>query len=101
MSNPVVLNTDLKDLKLVNKGKVRDIYDCGDKLLIITTDRISAFDVILPEGIPLKGKVLSQTSAFWFEIMKDTIPHHLISMDMGIFHLSAKNTSPVSPEEPC
>lgn len=85
MSNPVVLNTDLKDLKLVNKGKVRDIYDCGDTLLIITTDRISAFDVILPEGIPLKGQVLTQTSAFWFEIMKDTIPHHLISMDIGDF----------------
>ena len=85
MSNPVVLNTDIKDLTLVNKGKVRDIYDCDDKLLIVTTDRISAFDVILQEGIPHKGKVLSQTSAFWFEIMKDTIPHHLISMEIGDF----------------
>ena len=94
MSNGVVLNTDLKDLKLVNKGKVRDIYDCGDQLLIVTTDRISAFDVILPEGIPHKGKVLSQTSAFWFEIMKDTIPHHLLSMDIGDFPPECKKHEP-------
>jgi phosphoribosylaminoimidazole-succinocarboxamide synthase len=85
MSGTVVLGTDLDGLTLVNRGKVRDIYDCGDKLLIVTTDRISAFDVILPEGIPHKGKVLSQTSAFWFEVMQDTIPHHLISMDSSDF----------------
>jgi phosphoribosylaminoimidazole-succinocarboxamide synthase len=85
MSETVVLGTDLDGLTLVNRGKVRDIYDCGDKLLIVTTDRISAFDVILPEGIPHKGKVLSQTSAFWFEVMQDTIPHHLISMDISDF----------------
>ena len=85
MSNKVVLNTDLKDLNLISKGKVRDIYDCGDKLLIVTTDRISAFDVILSEGIPHKGQVLSQMSAFWFDLMRDTISHHLISMDVGDF----------------
>ena len=85
MSSTAVLSTDLDGLTLVNRGKVRDIYDCGDKLLIVTSDRISAFDVILPEGIPHKGKVLSQTSAFWFEVMKDTIPHHLISMDIADF----------------
>ena len=85
MSNAEVLTTDLGDLKLLNRGKVRDIYDCGDSLLIVTTDRISAFDVILPEGIPHKGKVLSQLSAFWFEVMSDVIPHHLISMNIEDF----------------
>jgi phosphoribosylaminoimidazole-succinocarboxamide synthase len=85
MSNTEVLTTDLGNLNLLNRGKVRDIYDCGDTLLIVTTDRISAFDVVLPEGIPHKGKVLSQLSAFWFEVMSDVIPHHLISMDIEDF----------------
>ena len=85
MTSAEVLTTDLGDLKLLNRGKVRDIYDCGDSLLIVTTDRISAFDVILPEGIPHKGKVLSQLSAFWFEVMRDVIPHHLISMNIEDF----------------
>lgn len=85
MSSAEVLTTDLGELNLLSRGKVRDIYDCGDTLLIVTTDRISAFDVVLPEGIPHKGKVLSQLSAFWFEVMSDVIPHHLISMDSGDF----------------
>jgi len=85
MSEPVVLTTDYKDLNLLSRGKVRDIYDLGDMLLIVTTDRISAFDVVLQEGIPWKGKVLSQISAYWFEVMKDLIPHHIISTDTGDF----------------
>jgi len=85
MSSAEVLTTDLGVLNLLSRGKVRDIYDCGDTLLIVTTDRISAFDVVLPEGIPHKGKVLSQLSAFWFEVMSDVIPHHLISMDSKDF----------------
>jgi phosphoribosylaminoimidazole-succinocarboxamide synthase len=64
---------------------VRDIYDLGEMLLIVTTDRISAFDVILPEGIPFKGKVLSQMSSYWFEVMRELTPHHLVSIDTRDF----------------
>jgi phosphoribosylaminoimidazole-succinocarboxamide synthase len=85
MSRPVILNTELKDLKLVSRGKVRDIYDCGDTLLIVATDRISAFDVVLPDGIPCKGAVLSQMSAYWFSEMSDVIENHLISADAAAF----------------
>jgi phosphoribosylaminoimidazole-succinocarboxamide synthase len=61
------------------RGKVRDIYDLGDKLLIVATDRLSAFDVILPTPIPDKGRVLTQLSLFWFELLKDVIPNHVLS----------------------
>jgi phosphoribosylaminoimidazole-succinocarboxamide synthase len=61
------------------RGKVRDIYDLGDKLLIVATDRLSAFDVVLPTPIPDKGRVLTQLSLFWFELLKDVIPNHVIS----------------------
>ena len=66
------------DLPLLARGKVRDIYDLGDKLLIVATDRISAFDVVLPTGIPDKGLVLTQLSAFWFELTGDIVPNHFI-----------------------
>ena len=85
MSESVALNTDFKDLTLLSRGKVRDIYDLNDMLLIVATDRISAFDVILPNGIPYKGKVLSQMSAYWFEVMGELTPHHLISIDTKDF----------------
>lgn len=85
MSEPVELTTDFKDLKLLSRGKVRDIYDLDDMLLMVATDRISAFDVVLAEGIPYKGKVLSQMSAYWFEVMRELTPHHLISIDTGDF----------------
>jgi len=78
---PLVLKTDFPDLKLVGRGKVRDIYDLGDKLLIVTTDRISAFDVIMNEGIPDKGYVLTQISNFWFRAMQGIIPNHLITTE--------------------
>src|SRR5512135_2878685 len=84
MSKPV-LKTDFPDLKLVGRGKVRDIYDMGETLLIVTTDRISAFDVIMNEGIPGKGYVLTQISAFWFRLMEDIIPNHIISTDVSEF----------------
>jgi phosphoribosylaminoimidazole-succinocarboxamide synthase len=80
-----VLSTDFPDLKLAGRGKVRDIYDLGDELLIVTTDRISAFDVIMDEGIPGKGYVLTSISAFWFRQMEGIIPHHLISTDIADF----------------
>ena len=82
MANEVLLKTEFKDLKLFRRGKVRDVYDLGDKLLIVSTDRISCFDVVLPCGIPYKGKVLTSISAFWFDFIKDIIAHHLITADV-------------------
>ncbi|NYZ76106.1 phosphoribosylaminoimidazolesuccinocarboxamide synthase [Candidatus Micrarchaeota archaeon] len=81
----VVLDTKLDGLKLFIKGKVRDTYDLGDKLLMIATDRISAFDVVLPNGIPYKGAVLTQLSQFWFNYTKDIIPNHVITTDVSKF----------------
>lgn len=78
----VVLSTDFPDLKLIGRGKVRDIYDIGDSLLIVTTDRISAFDVILPNGIPNKGYVLTQLSKFWFDLTADIVENHLITIEV-------------------
>ncbi|MBN1405744.1 MAG: phosphoribosylaminoimidazolesuccinocarboxamide synthase [Candidatus Omnitrophica bacterium] len=74
-----LLNTDLPDIKLFKKGKVRDVYAIGDKLLIVATDRISAFDVIMPNGIPDKGKILTQISTFWFDFTKTIIKNHIIA----------------------
>jgi phosphoribosylaminoimidazole-succinocarboxamide synthase len=78
-TSSVQLEAALPRLKLFGRGKVRDIYSVGDQLLIVATDRISAFDFILGSGIPQKGKVLTQISLFWIEMMKDIIPNHLIS----------------------
>ena len=69
-------------LTLYRRGKVRDVFDLGDKLLMVSTDRLSAFDVVLPDPIPLKGKVLTQLSAWWFDQTKDVMPNHVISMDV-------------------
>jgi len=80
-----VIETNLQGLKLSAQGKVRDIYDLGECLLIIATDRISAFDVVLPDPIPFKGKVLNQISKFWFEKMGDVVSHHLVSTDVDDF----------------
>ena len=71
------------ELRPDSRGKVRDIYDCGDSLLMVASDRISAFDVILPDEIPHKGEVLTRLSAFWFNRFKDVMPNHLISMDVA------------------
>jgi phosphoribosylaminoimidazole-succinocarboxamide synthase len=73
-----ILTESTLDLPLLSRGKVRDIYDLGDKLLIVATDRLSAFDVVLPTGIPAKGAVLTQMSAFWFEKTGDIVPNHFI-----------------------
>jgi phosphoribosylaminoimidazole-succinocarboxamide synthase len=77
--SPVILQTDFPGLKLRGRGKVRDIYELGDRLLIVATDRLSAFDVVLPTPIPDKGRVLTQLSMFWFEKLADIVPHHVIS----------------------
>lgn len=76
--NSVILQTDFPSLKLRARGKVRDIYDLGDQLLIVATDRLSAFDVVLPTPIPDKGRVLTQLSLFWFETLADVVPHHVM-----------------------
>lgn len=81
----LVLTTDFPDLKLAGRGKVRDIYDLGEALLIVTSDRISAFDVIMNEAIPDKGYVLNQISAYWFRQMESIVPNHIISTDVADF----------------
>ncbi len=82
MTGKVILTTDFKDLKFFKRGKVRDIYDLGDKLLIVSSDRISCFDVVLPNGIPNKGHVLTAFSGFWFNFTKDITPNHFISSNV-------------------
>lgn len=81
MKNEALLHTDFDNLKLFKRGKVRDIYDLGEYYLIVSTDRISAFDVIMNEGIPNKGKVLNLISAFWFDFTKDIVDNHLITIN--------------------
>jgi phosphoribosylaminoimidazole-succinocarboxamide synthase len=85
LSTAPLLETAFDNLTLHRRGKVRDVYEVGDALLIVTTDRISAFDYVLDSGIPDKGRVLSQLSGFWFERMRDLVPHHLISEDVAAF----------------
>lgn len=82
---PTVYRTDLKDLRLLARGKVRDIYDLGKYLLIVATDRISAFDVVFNEPIPYKGAVLTQLSKFWFTRTRDIVNTHFVSCDVEKF----------------
>jgi phosphoribosylaminoimidazole-succinocarboxamide synthase len=79
MSANVLLQTEIADLP-VRRGKVRDIYDLGDQLLIVATDRISAFDVVMPNGIPQKGVILTQMSRFWFDWLDGRVKHHLLDV---------------------
>jgi phosphoribosylaminoimidazole-succinocarboxamide synthase len=85
MSSPVVLLTEFEGLRLLGRGKVRDMYDLEDRLLIVATDRISAFDVIMPNPIPEKGKILTQLSKFWFDLTMGIVPNHVISTDVDEF----------------
>src|SRR5207244_2322299 len=85
-----ILETTLVARRPDRQGKVRDIYDFGDRLLIVATDRISAFDYILGSGIPDKGKVLTQISRFWFNRMRAVVPNHIISMDPSAYPSEAK-----------
>src|SRR5512136_1030170 len=78
-----VLKTDIKEYPLLARGKVRDVYDLGDLLLIVATDRISAFDWVLPTPIPGKGAILNSMSLFWFSFVKDIIPNHLLTSDIA------------------
>jgi phosphoribosylaminoimidazole-succinocarboxamide synthase len=85
MASHVVSITEFNTLKLKGRGKVRDIYDLGDRLLIVATDRISAFDVVMPNPIPDKGRVLTQLSRFWFNLTKEIVPNHIISTEVKDF----------------
>ena len=83
--NNTIPSLELKEFKLFRRGKVRDVYDLGDKLLMISTDRVSCFDVVLPDCIPHKGEVLTRLSCFWFALTKDIIANHLLTADVEQF----------------
>jgi phosphoribosylaminoimidazole-succinocarboxamide synthase len=91
----IVLETEMPDIGTPRRGKVRDIYDLGDSLLLVVTDRVSAFDVILPNGIPGKGKVLTQISMYWFREMKEIIENHVIASEVSGFPAKLKPYSDI------
>ena len=96
----VILETELPGLELYAKGKVRDVYSVEDRLLIVATDRISAFDYTLPTGIPDKGKVLTQLSVFWFDFLRDTVPTHFLTANVDEFpEAVAKAASEAAPHD--
>ena len=81
----VLLKTEMPDVGMPRRGKVRDIYNLGEHLLLVVTDRVSAFDVVLPNGIPGKGKVLTAISVFWFKKMEDIVKNHIVAVDARDF----------------
>jgi len=83
MTTQAVTETNFPGLTLIHRGKVRDLYDLGDCLLMVATDRISAFDVVMADPIPSKGAVLTQVSLFWFDYLKDIVPNHLLTADVN------------------
>lgn len=85
MSAPGLFETDLDGLPAATRGKVRDVYDLGDRVLLVATDRLSAFDCVFPDPIPDKGKVLNQLSGFWFERTKSVVPNHVIATEVAAF----------------
>ena len=95
MQPEVILQTNFPKLKLYARGKVRDIYEVGNYLLLVSTDRISAFDVIMNQGIPFKGIVLTKISEFWFNFAKDIIPNHFITTDVNKYPAECKEYSEV------
>ena len=90
-----VQETRLNQYKLFRSGKVRDVYDLNDKLLMVATDRISAFDVIMPNGIPDKGKILTQMSSYWFDQTSDIVENHLVSCDINDFPPELQNSTAI------
>lgn len=86
MSAPAVITTDIKEYRLASRGKVRDIYEVNaETLLLVTTDRISAFDVVMPDPIPLKGVILNQITLFWMKMMEDLTPNHILAIETADF----------------
>jgi len=90
VTHNTVVETKLSGLTLVGRGKVRDIYEVEGKLLLVASDRLSAFDVVMPDGIPGKGKVLTQLSAFWFGMLSDIVPNHMLTIDVDAFPPAAR-----------
>ena len=88
--NKVILETNFEDLKLFKRGKVRDMYDLGEYYLMVSSDRLSAFDVIMGQGIPEKGKILTQISKFWFDFSKDLIENHIVTTDVDEYPAECK-----------
>ncbi|MBK9099583.1 MAG: phosphoribosylaminoimidazolesuccinocarboxamide synthase [bacterium] len=95
MKPDVILQTNFPNLKLYARGKVRDIYEVDDYLLLVSTDRLSAFDVIMSQGIPYKGMVLTKISEFWFNFTKDIIPNHFITTDVTKYPAECREYSAV------
>lgn len=91
MMTSIVSSVDIPGLKLLRRGKVRDVYDLGEKLLIVASDRLSAFDVVLPTPIPDKGKILTTAALFWFDLTKNVVPNHLISADFDVIQKALPN----------
>jgi phosphoribosylaminoimidazole-succinocarboxamide synthase len=87
---PTLIATEFEDLQLYARGKVRDLYWVGDLLLLVATDRISAFDYVLATGIPGKGRVLTQISLFWFDLLRDLVPNHLVTADVDQYPVQLK-----------
>jgi len=90
MTRNTIFETDFPELQLIKRGKVRDIYDLDDKILLIASDRISAYDVVMPNPVPGKGEILTQISLFWFDVMQDIVPNHLIASNIEEFPESCK-----------
>lgn len=90
MASNTIFETDFPELQLIKRGKVRDIYDLDDKILMIATDRISAYDVIMPNPVPQKGEILTQISLFWFGVMEDIVSNHLISSNVDEYPESCR-----------
>ncbi|MGH9465999.1 MAG: phosphoribosylaminoimidazolesuccinocarboxamide synthase [Terriglobales bacterium] len=90
MPVPTVTQSEISGLPLISRGKVRDLYDAGDRLLLVASDRLSAFDVVLPTPIPDKGRVLTQISLFWFDYLRDVCRNHLISAEVKDFPASVQ-----------
>jgi phosphoribosylaminoimidazole-succinocarboxamide synthase len=95
MSEQAVLKIELPEYQLLKSGKVREVYDLGDRLLIVATDRISAFDYIMPNGIPDKGKILTQISLFWFDFTKKIVPNHVITSNINDYPSDLKKYGPL------
>src|SRR5437899_3505714 len=82
--------TSIPGLSLWRRGKVRDVYDLGDRLLVVATDRLSAFDVVMPTGIPGKGVVLTQLSLFWFRLLEEIAPHHVLASEVDEYPVEVR-----------
>src|ERR1700686_3143227 len=99
--NALVWETHFSGLTLLSRGKVRDLYEADGDLLLVATDRLSAFDVVLPTPIPDKGKVLTQLSLFWFETLRDVVPNHVLSASQFPEPAAPFSQQPAGRAMPC